>query len=70
MKFIALALSFLTVAPNSFDTAVKKKGFGHRLEELRSISQLESLPERQNGKPYDGPIIDSLQHVHIGYGHR
>ena len=68
MKFIALALSFLTVAPNSFDTAVKKKGFGHRLEELRSISQLESLPERQNGKPYDGPIIDSLQHVHIGYG--
>ena len=68
MKLFALALSFLTVAPDSFDTAVKKKGFGHRLEELRSISQLESLPERQNGKPYDGPIIDSLQHVHIGYG--
>ena len=51
MKLFALALSFLTVAPDSFDTAVKKKGFGHRLEELRSISQLESLPERQNGKP-------------------
>jgi len=68
MKLFALALSFLTVAPDSFDTAVKKKGFGHRLEELRSISQLESLPERQNGKSYDGPIIDSLQHVHIGYG--
>ena len=68
MKLFALALSFLTVAPDSFDTAVKKKGFGHRLEELRSISQLESLPERQNGKPYDGPIIDSLHHVHTGYG--
>ena len=68
MKLFALALSFLTVAPDSFDTAVKKKGFGHRLEELRSISQLESLPERQNGKPYDGPIIDSIHHVHTGYG--
>ena len=72
--YIAIGLLIFFSIPSAesdtFADIATKRGFGDRVEDLRSFSQLEGYPKRETNieDQYKGPIVDVLHHTHAYWG--
>ena len=68
--FLISLLFSIKAKADTFADVARKKGFGNRIEELRTFSKLEGYPKRETNikNKYNGPIIDVLHHTHDYWG--